>query len=72
MRRWLRDTLEALEVQVSEAAVIKGPAVAAAYRIQSHRTYSDLDLLVEESSLEAALATLDKDSSITIPEEDQG
>ena len=68
MRRWLRDTLEALEGAGIRAAVIKGPAVAAAYRLQSHRTYSDLDLLVEESSLEAALATLDKDSSITIPE----
>jgi hypothetical protein len=68
MRRWLRDTLEALESAGIRAAVIKGPAVAAAYRLQSHRTYSDLDLLVEESSLEAALATLDRDFSITIPE----
>ena len=68
MRRRLRDTLEALEGAGIRAAVIKGPAVAAEYRLQSHRTYSDLDLLVEESSLEAALATLDEDSSITIPE----
>ncbi|HEU4915161.1 MAG TPA: glycosyltransferase [Acidimicrobiia bacterium] len=68
MRARLRDTLEALDEAGVRAAVIKGPAVAAAYRVPTQRTYSDLDLLVEESSLDAALETLSGDPSITIPE----
>ena len=68
MRRRLRDTLEALDSAGIRAAVIKGPDVAAAYRVPSQRNYSDLDLLVEETSLDAALATLSRDSSIKIPE----
>lgn len=68
MRGHLRSVLEALDDAGIRAAVLKGPAVAEAYRVPSHRPYSDLDLLVEESSVDAALSTLSADRSVTIPE----
>jgi glycosyltransferase involved in cell wall biosynthesis len=68
MRRYLRRVLGALDEAGIRAAVLKGPAVAQLYRVPSHRSYSDLDLLVEEASVDDVLSVLDADRSVTILE----
>lgn len=45
-------------------AVVKGPGIAERYRNPRHRPYTDLDLLVEPSRLDAALALLADDEAV--------
>jgi glycosyltransferase involved in cell wall biosynthesis len=49
--------------------VLKGPAVAARYQEPANRTFSDLDLMVREHEVEAALDVLQRyPSTVSVPE----
>lgn len=69
MRQHLHQILEVLAQSGLRGAVLKGPAIAAIYPHRGARPFSDLDLLVEAESLEAALAVIgDYEHVVEVPE----
>jgi glycosyltransferase involved in cell wall biosynthesis len=65
----LGDLLERLHESGVQTAVLKGPAIAARYRMPAHRSFSDLDLLVPEPQVEMALDLLASyPATLSIPE----
>ncbi len=61
MRRHLREVLTLLDEHDIRAAVLKGPALASwAYRNPLHRTYTDVDIIVERKDLDRVVPVLER------------
>ena len=66
MRHHLSRVLQRFHQAGVRAAVIKGPRLADAfYRDAHHRTFTDIDVLVEPDSLERALELLSRDEAVS-------
>ncbi|MDX1468861.1 MAG: nucleotidyltransferase family protein [Acidimicrobiia bacterium] len=61
----LSRVVQRLDERGVRAAVLKGPAIAGRYRNPAHRAFSDLDLLVPESDLNAAMDVLSSDEAVS-------
>lgn len=60
LRKHLFEVLTLLDDADVQAAVLKGPAIAARYRTPHLRPYSDIDILVPEDQLDRALDQLNE------------
>lgn len=68
LKRHLFEVLTLLDGVGVQAAVLKGPAIAARYRTPQLRPYSDIDILVPENQLDRALAQLEEyPATVNIP-----
>ncbi|HUP17835.1 MAG TPA: nucleotidyltransferase family protein [Acidimicrobiia bacterium] len=64
MMNHLPRLLEALDGASIPAAVLKGPALAARYRIPDHRTFTDIDVVVPPGDLDACLSILKREQVV--------